>query len=49
MLVDFTVSNFGPFKDPVTLSMQASSSKYMEENVIEVSDSTGRASAVRWK
>ena len=41
MLVDFTVSNFGPFKDPVTLSMQASSSKYMEENVIEVEQISG--------
>lgn len=35
MLVDFSVENFGPFRDRATLSMQATSRKEHSDNVIE--------------
>ena len=35
MLVDFSVENFGPFRDRTTLSMQATSHKEHYDNVIE--------------
>ncbi|MDR0509004.1 MAG: ATP-binding protein [Candidatus Methanoplasma sp.] len=34
MLVDFTVENFGPFRDEVTLSLQSTSGKELPENII---------------
>ena len=37
MLLDFSVENFGPFRDRVTLSMQATSIKKHDENVIDCS------------
>lgn len=42
MLVDFSVCNFGPFRDRVTLSMLASSSKEHPENAVEVGAIRGR-------
>lgn len=35
MLVDFSVENFGPFRDRATLSMQATSHKEHQDNVIK--------------
>lgn len=35
MLVDFSVENFGPFRDRVTLSLQATSRKEHPDNVVE--------------
>ncbi len=34
MIIDFTISNFGPFKDPVTLTFEASKDKHLVSSYV---------------